>query len=106
MSNQPFPVSHRAAATKLSSVAAIVAAAQLMREKGVNIIDMGAGEPDFATPESIKNSAKKALDENFTRYTPASGILPLRQAVCDRVAEDFGTRYQPDECCITVGGKQ
>ncbi len=106
MSNQSFPVSQRAAATKLSSVAAIVAAAEQLRAKGVSVIDLGAGEPDFPTPDNIKNSAKKALDENFTRYTPASGILPLRQAVCDRVAEDFGTRYQPDQCCITVGGKQ
>lgn len=106
MGETAFPVSARAQATRFSSVAAVVAAAERLRAQGVDVIDLGAGEPDFATPEHIKAAAKRALDENFTKYTAASGILPLREAICARAAEDFGARYDPAQCTVTVGGKQ
>jgi aspartate aminotransferase len=67
---------------------------------------LGVGEPDFPTPVHIKDAAKRALDENFTKYTTSAGILPLRQAVCDYINSNFGSDYTPDQCCITVGGKQ
>lgn len=105
MSSQAFIASARARATKLSSVAAIVAAAEKLRAQGVNVIDLGAGEPDFPTPENIKDAAKRALDENFTRYTAASGIIALKEAICARVATDFGAEYSPSQCSVTVGGK-
>jgi len=106
MSSNQFPVSTRAQGTQASSIAAIVAEAERLRAQGVDILDLGAGEPDFPTPENIKAAARRAIDENFTKYTAASGILPLKEAVCARVAEDFGTRYEPRQCCVTVGGKQ
>jgi aspartate aminotransferase len=101
-----FPVSDRARLTKLSSTFAVVMAAEKLRSQGVKVIDLGVGEPDFPTPEHIKQAAKRALDENFTKYTSASGIAPLRQAVCDYTNSNFGSDYTPEQCCIVVGGKQ
>jgi aspartate aminotransferase len=101
-----FPASTRVRNTRLSATAAVVMAAAKLREQGVNLVDLGAGEPDFPTPEHIKNAAKQALDDNFTKYTSSAGILPLRQAVCDYLNGNFGSDYTPDHCCIVVGGKQ
>jgi aspartate aminotransferase len=105
MSSTSFPVAKRAQLTKLSALAAIVAEAEKLRAQGVNVIDLGAGEPDFPTPGHIKDAAKRALDANFTRYTPVGGVRELKQAVCDRVEKDFGARYDAGQCCVTVGGK-
>lgn len=105
MSRTSFPVARRAQLTKLSALAAIVAEAEKLRAQGVNVIDLGAGEPDFPTPDHIKDAAKRALDANFTRYTPVGGVRELKQAVCDRVEKDFGTKYDARQCCVTVGGK-
>jgi aspartate aminotransferase len=101
-----FPVSFRAQQTAFSSTAAVVEAANRLRAQGVEVIDLGVGEPDFSTPEHIKQAARDALDRNFTKYTSAAGIAPLRQAVCDSINGRFGSDYAPDQCCITVGGKQ
>ncbi|MBP6822163.1 MAG: pyridoxal phosphate-dependent aminotransferase [Acidobacteria bacterium] len=101
-----FPASNRALNTHLSSTAAVVIAADKLRAQGVTVIDLGVGEPDFPTPEHIKSAAKRALDDNFTKYTTSAGIPQLRQAVCDYVNSNFGSDYTPDQCCITVGGKQ
>ncbi len=92
--------------TRLSSTAAVVMAAEKLRSQGVNVIDLGVGEPDFPTPEHIKNAAKRALDENFTKYTSASGIAPLRKAICDYMNSNFGSDYTPEQCCVVLGGKQ
>src|SRR5262249_1899868 len=100
-----FPVSTRAQRTKLSATAAVVMAAEKLRSQGVKVIDLGAGEPDLPTPEPIKQAAKQALDENFTKYTSTSGIAPLRQAVCDYMNSNFGSDYTPEQCCAVVGGK-
>lgn len=81
-------------------------AADKLRAQGVTVIDLGVGEPDFPTPEHIKDAAKRALDENFTKYTSTTGILPLRQAICDYTNSNFGSDYTPEQCCVTVGGKQ
>jgi aspartate aminotransferase len=102
----PFPVSTRAQLTKLSSTAAVVMAADKLRAQGVNVIDLGVGEPDFPTPQHIVNAAKKALDDNFTKYTAASGVAPLRQAVCDYMNGNFRSDYEPEQCCVVLGGKQ
>jgi aspartate aminotransferase len=83
-----------------------VAETERLRAQGVEVLDLGAGEPDFPTPEHIKAAAKRALDENFTKYTATSGILPLKHAICARVAADFGAQYEPPQCSVTVGGKQ
>ncbi len=81
-------------------------AAEKLRSQGVDVIDLGVGEPDFPTPDHIKEAAKRALDENFTKYTTASGIAPLRKAICDYMNSNFGSDYTPEQCCVTLGGKQ
>ena len=83
----------------------VAADAERLRTQGVDVVDFGAGEPDFPTPDNIKRAAIRALEQNFTKYTNAGGTLELKQAVCERHATDFGTHYQPGECLITVGGK-
>jgi aspartate aminotransferase len=83
----------------------VAANAEKLRRQGLDVVDFGAGEPDFPTPENIKQAAVRALDANFTKYTAAGGILELKEAICDRHATDYGTGYKPGECIVTVGGK-
>lgn len=83
----------------------VAAEAERLRAEGADIVDFGAGEPDFPTPANIKQAAVRALDENFTKYTAVSGTAELKRAVCEYHARHFGTAYQPAECLITVGGK-
>lgn len=98
--------SERVSRISVSSTAAVVAKADQLKLSGVDVVDFGAGEPDFPTPDNIKRAAVAALDQNFTKYTPTGGIRDLRQAVVDRHRQDFGSDYSPEECLITVGGKQ
>jgi len=79
--------------------------AEKLRAAGVDVVDFGAGEPDFPTPDNIKCAANRAMEQNFTKYTAAGGTLELRKAIVDRHAKDFGTRYEPSECIVSVGGK-
>ena len=88
-----------------SSTMKVAAEAGKLRADGVDVVDFSAGEPDFPTPPNIKQAAIRALDQNFTKYTAASGTLELKKAVCERHKQDFGTAYKPSECLITVGGK-
>lgn len=81
-----------------------VAAAEL-RSSGADVVDFSAGEPDFPTPDHIKQAAIRAIEGNFTRYTSAGGTLELREAVCARHRADFATGYQPSECVVSAGGK-
>ncbi len=80
--------------------------AQKLKAEGIKVVDFGAGEPDFATPENIKQAAVRALAENFTKYTPTGGIRELKEAICARHRQDFGSQYKVEECLVTVGGKQ
>ena len=88
-----------------SSTMQVMIAAQKLKSEGVEVVDLGAGEPDFNTPENIKEAAKRAIDANFTRYTPAVGVAPLRDAILRRYREDFGVERKRDEVIATVGGK-
>ncbi len=88
-----------------SSTLKVAADAARLKAEGIDVVDFSAGEPDFPTPDNIKQAAIRALNENFTKYTAAGGILDLKKAVCERHAQDFGTDYKPHECLITVGGK-
>jgi aspartate aminotransferase len=88
-----------------SSTMKVAADATKLRAEGVDVVDFGAGEPDFPTPDNIKQAAIRAIEQNFTKYTPAGGTAELKKAVCERHAQDFGTSYSPAECLITVGGK-
>jgi aspartate aminotransferase len=89
----------------VSSTARVSAEAEKLRRAGVDVVDFGVGEPDFPTPDNIKQAAIAALDQNFTRYTAMAGVQELRQAVCDRHKADFGTSYSVPECVVSVGGK-
>jgi aspartate aminotransferase len=84
----------------------VSAEADRLRRQGVDVVDLGAGEPDFPTPEHVKAAAHAALDSNFTKYTPSAGVLELRDAVAQRYGLDYGVPIKPDEVIITAGGKQ
>src|ERR1700680_2172288 len=88
-----------------SSTMKVAADADRLRREGKDVVDFGAGEPDFPTPDNIKKAAIAAIDANFTKYTPTGGILELKTAICDRHLADYGTNYSPAECMVTVGGK-
>ncbi len=77
-----------------------------LKAQGVDIISLSLGEPDFPTPDIIKDAAKKAIDENFSYYTHVSGYVELRQAICDKFKRDNGLIYQPDEIVVSTGAKQ
>jgi aspartate aminotransferase len=89
----------------VSSTAAVVQKAAKLKADGVSVVDFGAGEPDFATPDNIKRAAVEALNQNLTKYTPTGGTRELRQALVERHAADFGSNYHPEECLVTPGGK-
>src|SRR5690242_12400531 len=98
--------SQRISRINVSSTAAVVAKAEQLKAAGAKLVDFGAGEPDFPTPEHIKRAAERAIEANFTRYTPTGGTGDLRRAIIERHARDFGSNYKPEECVATVGGKQ
>lgn len=83
----------------------VAADADRLRREGADVVDFGAGEPDFPTPQNIKLAGQAAIEANFTKYTATGGILDLRQAICDRHTTDYGTAYTPSECIVSVGGK-
>jgi len=84
----------------------VAADAERLRRQGVDVVDLGAGEPDFGTPEHVKDAAHAALNANFTKYTPSAGVLELRDAVCQRYQADYGVQIKPEEVIITAGAKQ
>ena len=90
-------LSERVSRISESATMAVTAKAGQLKAEGVNVIAFAAGEPDFPTPENIKNAAKQALDDNFTRYTPAGGIPALKKTIVEWHARDFGTDYSPAE---------
>lgn len=83
----------------------ITAKAKKMKAEGVSVISFGAGEPDFNTPEYIIESAKKALDIGFTKYTPASGMIELKKAICDKFKKDNDLTYEQNQIIISSGAK-
>ena len=84
----------------------VAAEALKLKAQGVDVIDFGAGEPDFPTPKHIGAAAHAAIDANFTKYTTNSGTDELKRAVCARYRTDYGIDYSPAETIITAGGKQ
>ena len=97
--------SDRIGRIEISATMAVTAEAAKLRAQGAKLVDFGAGEPHFATPQHIKDAAIAAIQGNFTRYTVVSGIPELRQAIVERHAADFGSAYTPDEAIFTTGGK-
>jgi len=96
----------RTARISTSPTMKVTATVDRLRREGVEVIDFGAGEPDFPTPAAVKAAAHDALDRNFTRYTPPSGIVELKRAICDRYRADYGVDYTESEVIVTAGGKQ
>jgi len=89
----------------VSATLAVVQEAERLRARGVDLVDFGPGEPDFPTPDNIKRAAIRAIEENFTKYTPAAGTTELRQALAAWHGRELGTAYSAAECIVTVGGK-
>jgi aspartate aminotransferase len=90
---------------EVSATMAVVAEAAKLREQGADLVDYGAGEPHFSTPQHIKDAAIAAINANFTRYTAVGGITELREAIVKRHAADFGSNYNREECIASTGGK-
>ncbi|MFZ0257378.1 MAG: aminotransferase class I/II-fold pyridoxal phosphate-dependent enzyme, partial [Gammaproteobacteria bacterium] len=90
---------------KASATLAITARAAELRAAGHDIIGLGAGEPDFDTPEHIKAAAKAALDRGFTKYTPVDGIPSLKQAIINKFTRDNGLDYRPEQIIVSCGAK-
>jgi len=101
-----FPVSKNVSRMKASSTLAAMQAAEDMRAAGVDVVDLGAGEPDFDTPDNIKNAAAEAMRAGKTKYTPTAGTRELQRAIIDFYEREFGAQYATNEVMGTSGGKQ
>ena len=101
-----FPLSERIAGMQVSSTLVAMQKAQAMRAAGVDVVDLGAGEPDFDTPEHIKRAAEAGLRAGETKYTATGGTRALQEAIVSYYEREFGTRYDIPEVMATAGGKQ
>lgn len=90
---------------EISATMAVVAEAAKLKAAGADLVEFGAGEPHFPTPQHIKDAAIAAIQQNFTKYTPVAGIPELRAAIAKRHAADFGSNYKPEEAIASTGGK-
>ena len=98
-------LSNKAKGIKASSTLAITAKAKLLKSEGIDVIGFGAGEPDFDTPDHIKEVAIKAINEGFTKYTPASGIISLKKIITDKLLKENNVEYAPSQIIISNGAK-
>ncbi len=89
-----------------SPTLAVLVEAERLRRQGVDVVDFGAGEPDFPTPSHVKGAAHEAIDGNFTRYTTNAGIDELKRAIVERYRTDYGVEYGTKEVIVSAGGKQ
>ncbi|HHJ39020.1 MAG: aspartate aminotransferase [Methylothermaceae bacteria B42] len=101
-----IPLSQRVQRIKPSPTLAITARAAAMRAAGKDVIGLGAGEPDFDTPDHIKQAAIKAIEAGMTKYTPVDGIPSLKQAIIDKFRRDNDLNYELDQILVSCGGKQ
>src|SRR6478609_11243083 len=101
----PMEISGRASQLTPSLTLSIDAKAKAMKAEGIDVCGFGAGEPDFDTPEHIKQAAISALQSGFTKYTPSSGIPELRQAIAEKLAADNGLDYKPSQIIVSNGAK-
>ena len=100
-----YRISNRAASLTASLTLVIDAAAKRMKAEGQDVVGFGAGEPDFDTPQHIKDAAAAALAAGFTKYTPAAGIPELRKAIADKHWRENGLEYRPEQIIVSCGGK-
>ena len=100
-----YRISQRAASLAPSLTLAIDSKAKQMKAEGLDVVGFGAGEPDFDTPQHIKDACIKAINDGFTKYTPSSGIPELRQAIADKFKRENGLAYKPSQVIVSCGGK-
>ena len=98
-------LSKRAGSIAPSPTLGITAKAKRMQAEGIDVIGFGAGEPDFDTPKNVKEAAKKAIEDGFTKYTPSSGIPELKKAICKKFKKDNGLDYEQEEILVSCGAK-
>ena len=98
-------VAQRMTTISPSLTLAISAKAKAMKQAGESVVSFGVGEPDFNTPAHIIDAAKAALDAGYTKYTPSSGLLPLRKAICEKFKRDNGLDYEPSQIIVSNGAK-
>src|ERR1700691_1757019 len=101
----PIRLTERINRIEPSATMAVVAEADNLRQQGIDVVDFGAGEPHFATPQHIKDAAIAAIQANFTKYTAVGGTTELRDAIVQRHAQDFDSNYKREESIASVGGK-
>jgi aspartate aminotransferase len=104
-STQAIKLTERINRIEPSATMAVVAEADKLRSQGVDVVDFGAGEPHFATPQHIKDAAVAAIQGNFTKYTAVAGTAELRDAIIQRHTADFASEYRREEVIASVGGK-
>ena len=100
------PLSDRINNLAVSQTLAMAALARELKAQGKDIISLSLGEPDFNTPEFIKEAAKKAIDENYSTYTPVEGYLDLKEAICRKFKRDNNLDYKPSQIVVSTGAKQ
>lgn len=100
-----YKISRRVASLSASLTLAIDSKAKQMKAEGLDVVGFGAGEPDFDTPQHIKDAAIRALNGGFTKYTPSSGIAELRQAIADKFRKENDLEYKPSQIIVSCGGK-
>ena len=98
-------LSERVQSLGISATIAMSSKAREMREAGLDVIDLSVGEPDFNTPDFIKEAAKKAIDQNYSKYSPVSGYGDLKQAIVDKLKRENGLNYTTDEVVVSTGAK-
>src|SRR5689334_8050020 len=101
----PLTLTERINRIEVSATMAVVAEAEKLRAGGADLVDYGAGEPHFSTPQHIKDAAIAAINANFTKYTAVGGIADLKDAIRNRHAKDFGSDYKREETIASTGGK-
>ena len=100
------PLSDRVRAMNESATIAMAKKARELAATGVDVINLSFGEPDFQTPQYIKDAAKQAIDDGFTFYTPVPGTPELRQAICDKFKRDNQLDFLPTQVVVSTGAKQ
>jgi aspartate aminotransferase len=100
-----IPIAERLKLIKPSPTLAVNAKAKALKAAGADILNFSVGEPDFDTPEHVREAGKAAIDTGFTRYTAVPGIPELREAIAGRLAADHGWHYTPEQIQVSCGGK-
>src|SRR5215210_4009354 len=101
--NEIFPVSENVSRMRPSSTLAAMQAAEAMRAEGIDVVDLGAGEPDVDTPDNIKRAAAEAMRAGQTKYTPTAGTRDLQRAIIDFYEREFGVSFNANEVMATAG---